>query len=356
MRVQGYAVKNPSSPLEPYAFERREPRSTDVQIEIHHCGICHSDIHVARDDWGVTQYPCVPGHEIVGRVAAVGAEVKRHRVGDLVGVGCLVGSCRTCDSCRAGLENFCEKGPIPTYSGIDTDGSVTQGGYSTAIVVNEHFVFRIPESLDPAAAAPLLCAGITTYSPLRHLQVARGDTVAILGLGGLGHMAVQFAAAMGAEVTVFSRSAQKAREAAELGADEFVDTGGPDALSAHATRFRYIIDTVSAEHDLTGATNCLKRDGTLVVLGLPPGPLAIAPMPLVFGRRRVMGSLIGGIPETQEMLDFCGAQGIACMIEQIGPGEINQAYERTLRGEVKYRFVIDCQQRPDKAEPVALTA
>jgi uncharacterized zinc-type alcohol dehydrogenase-like protein len=354
MRVNGYAATAPQAPLAPFQFERRSPGVKDVQIEIDHCGICHTDIHFARNDWGFTQYPCVPGHEIIGRVTAVGGEVTKYRVGDRVGVGCFVQSCRECGSCREGLENYCEKGVVFTYNGVDSDGSVTRGGYSTDIVVDEHFVFSIPDTLDPAAAAPLLCAGITTYSPLRTVQLSRGDSIAVMGLGGLGHMAVQFAAAMGAEVTVLSRSAEKARDAAKLGAHDFVNTRAEGALDRHAGRFRYIIDTVAVEHDITSPLAALQRDGTLVMLGVSAAPLAVGVFPLVFGRRRLMGSLVGGVPETQEMLDFCGANGIACEIERIGPADINGAFERTLRGDVKYRFVIDCQQMRQPVQEVRL--
>lgn len=352
--THGYATRAPDARLEPFEFERRALRPRDVQIEIDHCGICHTDIHFARNDWGFTQYPCVPGHEIVGRVTAVGPEVKKHQVGDLVGVGCFVDSCGTCESCRQGKENHCEAGVLYTYSWIDSDGSVTMGGYSTDIVVDEHFVFRIPPGLDAAAAAPLLCAGITTYSPLRHLQVGEGDSIAILGLGGLGHMAVQFAAAMGAEVTVLSRSPEKATDAARLGAHDLVDTREADSLARHAGRFRYIIDTLAVGHDLGSALACLKPGGTLVMLGAAPTPLSLATVPLVFGRRGVIGSLVGGVPETQEMLDFCGARGIVSEIEPIAPTDINDAFERVLSGDVKYRFVIDCQQMRMGAEPVPL--
>lgn len=354
MKAHGFAARDPLARLQPFEFERRSPRPKDLQIEIAHCGICHTDIHMARNDWGISQYPCVPGHEIIGRVTAAGTEVTKYRVGDLVGVGCFVDSCGTCGSCRAGEENYCEAGVLFTYCGVDPEGAITYGGYSTGIVVDERFVFRIPDNLNPAAAAPLLCAGITTYSPLRHIQLAPGDTIAIMGLGGLGHMAVQFAAAMGAEVTVLSRSPRKAEDAATFGAHDFVDTRQQDSLSKHAGRFRYIVDTIAVEHDLNGALGCLQRDGTLVMLGVSATPLALATLPLVFGRRRVMGSLVGGVPETQEMLDFCGAKGIECAIEEIGPSAINDAYERTLRGDVKYRFVIDCQEMRPKAQPVPL--
>lgn len=349
MRVDGYAAHDAQSPLKPFQFERRSLRPNDVQIQIDYCGICHTDLHFSRDEWGITQYPCVPGHEIIGRVTGVGPDVKSHGVGDRVAVGCFVQSCRICSSCRDGLENYCENGVLFTYSGVEPDGSITYGGYSTGIVVDEHFVFKVPDSLDSAAAAPLLCAGITTYSPLRRIQLSRGDSIAVMGLGGLGHMAVQFAAAMGADVTVLSRSPEKAENAAKLGAHDFVNTREENALGKHAGRFRYIIDTIAVEHDLMSPLNALQRDGTLVMLGVSAAPLSLNVFPLVFARRGVMGSLVGGIPETQEMLDFCGARGIACQIEKIAPTDINTAFERMLRGDVRYRFVIDCQQMRQEA-------
>lgn len=345
MKVSGYAATAPDAPLSPIQFDRRDPGPSDVQIVIDYCGICHSDIHVALNEWGRTKYPCVPGHEIVGRVTAVGASVTRHRVGDRVGVGCFIGSCRSCPSCRSGMENLCEAGALPTYAGVEADGmTVTRGGYSTGIVVDEHFVFSIPETLDPASAAPLLCAGITTYSPLRHLGVAAGDRVAVMGLGGLGHVAVQIAASMGAEVTVLSRSPGKKEDASELGAANFVITPEEGSLRPYSNYFHFIIDTVAAEHDINKPLSCLRRDGTLVMLGLPPEPLSVSAFPLIAGRRKLTGSLVGGVPETQEMLHYCAEKGIECEIEMISPERINEAYERTLRGDVKYRFVIDCQQ------------
>ena len=345
MKVRGYAAQTAESPLAPWEFDRRSPGDTDVRIRIAHCGICHSDIHFARNEWQFTTYPCVPGHEIIGRVEEVGRGVTRYREGDLVGVGCFVDSCRSCASCKEGLENYCESGVRMTYGSMEADGTTpTYGGYATQIVVDEAFVLKIPENLDPAAAAPLLCAGITTYSPLRHVGVSRGDRVAVIGLGGLGHMAVKLAASFGAEVTVLSRSPSKADDARRLGADAFVLTSGEDALEPHAGRFDVIVDTVSASHDINGPLNCLRRDGTLILLGGSPDPIPLAAFPLLFGRRRVMGSLVGGLPETQEMLDHCGAHGITCDIEQVTPDQINTAYARTLSGDVRYRFVIDCSR------------
>jgi uncharacterized zinc-type alcohol dehydrogenase-like protein len=345
MKVRGYAAPSATSPLAPWEFERRSPGQKDVRIQIEHCGICHSDIHFARNEWQFTSYPCVPGHEIVGRVVEVGSGVARHRVGDVVGVGCFVDSCRTCASCKDGLENYCETGHRMTYGSFEADGKTpTYGGYSTQIVVAEDFVLKIPASLDPAGAAPLLCAGITTYSPLRHVGVTKGTRVAVLGLGGLGHMGVKLAASFGAEVTVLSHSAAKAADAKRLGAHDFVLTSEADALGAQAGRFDVILDTVSAEHDLNGYFNCLKRDGTLIMVGASPVPFPVAVFPLIFGRRSLMGSLVGGLPQTQEMLDHCGKHGITSDIERIAPAQINEAYDRAVRGAVKYRFVIDCTQ------------
>jgi len=345
MKVRGYAAQTADSPLTPWEFERRSPGAKDVRIQIEHCGICHSDIHFARNEWQFTRYPCVPGHEIVGRVVEIGGGVTRHRVGDLVGVGCFVDSCRTCASCQEGLQNYCETGHRMTYGSFEADGKTpTYGGYSTQIVVAEDFVLKIPASLDPAGAAPLLCAGITTYSPLRHVGVGKGTRVAVLGLGGLGHMGVKLAASFGAEVSVLSHSPAKKADAQRLGAHDFVLTNGKDALAAQAGRFDVILDTVSAEHDLNGYLNCLKRDGTLIMVGASPVPFPVAVFPLIFGRRRLMGSLVGGLPETQEMLDHCGKHGITSDIERIAPTQINEAYDRAVKGAVKYRFVIDCTQ------------
>jgi len=343
MKVRGYAAQTATSPLAPWEFERRTPGDRDVRINIEHCGICHSDIHFARNEWHFTTYPCVPGHEIVGRVVEVGPSVTRYRVGDLVGVGCFVDSDRTCSSCREGLENYCESGPRMTYGSFEADGvTPTYGGYSTQIVVDEHFVLEIPASLDPAAVAPLLCAGITTYAPLRHAGVTKGSRVAVMGLGGLGHMGVKLAASFGADVTVLSHSPSKKADALRLGAHDFVVTSGEQALPPLAGRFDVVLDTVSAVHDVNGPMTCLKRDGTLLLVGAAAEPLAVETFPLIMGRRRIMGSLVGGLAETQEMLDHCGTHGIASDIERIAPTQINEAYDRAVRGDVKYRFVIDC--------------
>lgn len=345
MKVRAYAAASADSPLAPWEFERRSPGQKDVRIQIEYCGICHSDIHFARNEWQFTSYPCVPGHEIVGRVVEAGSGVTRHREGDRVGVGCFVDSCRACVSCKEGLENYCESGPRMTYGSMEADGKTpTYGGYSTQIVVPEDFVVKIPANLDPAGAAPLLCAGITTYSPLRHLGVSTGTRVAVLGVGGLGHMGVKLAASFGAEVTVLSHSPSKAADAQRLGAHEFVLTSGPDALAKHAGRFDVILDTVSAEHDVNAYLNCLRRDGTLMMVGASPTQFPVAAFTLIFGRRRFMGSLVGGLPETQEMLDHCGKHGITSDIEMIAPEQINEAYDRAVRGAVKFRFVIDCSK------------
>jgi uncharacterized zinc-type alcohol dehydrogenase-like protein len=343
MKVRGYAAQTATSPLAPWEFERRAPGDRDVRIEIEHCGICHSDIHFARNEWQFTTYPCVPGHEIVGRVVEVGPGVSRYRPGDVVGVGCFVDSDRTCNSCKEGLENYCESGVRMTYGSFEADGTTpTYGGYSTQIVVDEHFVLKIPASLDPAGAAPLLCAGITTYAPLRYAGVTAGMRVAVMGLGGLGHMGVKLAASFGAEVTVLSQSPSKKADAMRLGAHDFVLTSGTDALAPLAGRFDAILDTISAVHDVNGPLTCLKRDGTLLLVGAAAEPLPVATFPLIMGRRRIMGSLVGGLPETQEMLDHCGTHGITSDIERIDPTQINEAYDRAVRGDVKYRFVIDC--------------
>jgi uncharacterized zinc-type alcohol dehydrogenase-like protein len=345
MLTRGYAAQSAEAPLAPFQFERRAPGRRDVQIAIEFCGICHSDIHFARNEWGMTTFPCLPGHEIVGRVAKVGDDVKKVKVGQRVAVGCFVSSCGTCASCKEGQENYCETGMTMTYGSPDADtGGKTQtlGGYSNQIVVTEHFVLNVPANLDPAGAAPLLCAGITTYSPLRHVGVGKGSRVAVMGLGGLGHMAVKLAASFGAEVTMLSRSPGKKADAQRLGAHDFVLTSGENALAPLANRYDAIIDTISAKHDINGPLGCLKRDGTLILVGASPQTLDLSPFALIFGRRKVMGSLVGGIPETQEMLDHCGKHGITSDIELTTPGEINKAFERTVKGDVKYRFVIDC--------------
>lgn len=340
--TKAFSTPAAESPLGPATIERRKPTPTDVQVEIIYCGVCHSDLHFARNEWGFTQYPAVPGHEIVGRVTAVGGGVKKFKVGDTVGVGCLVDSCRTCPSCRDGLEQYCETGFVMTYGSMDPHlGGPTFGGYSQSIVVTEDFVLRIPSNLDLAAAAPLLCAGITTYSPLRHWKVGAGQRVGIVGLGGLGHMALKFAHAFGAEVVLFTTSPDKAEDAKRLGAHEVVISKDEKQMAAQAGRFDFILDAVSAQHDINAYLNVLKRDGQLVLVGAPEKPLAVAAMPLIFGRRSFSGSLIGGLPQTQEMLDFCGEHNITCDIEMIRMDQINEAYERMLKSDVKYRFVID---------------
>ena len=339
----GYAASSATSPFAPFRFERRQPGPRDVQIEIQYCGVCHSDLHTARGEWGGTVYPVVPGHEIVGRVTAVGGEVKRFKVGDIAGVGCLVDSCRTCASCRKNLEQYCDVGFTGTYNSPDPHtGGITYGGYSNRIVVDQHFVLRIPTSLDPAAAAPLLCAGITTYSPLRHWGVEAGQKVGIVGLGGLGHMGVKLARAFGAEVVLFTTSAGKIEDGKRLGAHEVVISRDPAAMAKQANSFDFILNTVAASHNLDPFITALKRDGTLCLVGAPEHP---HPSPgvtgLIFRRRQLVGSLIGGIEETQEMLDFCGEHGIACDIEMIPMQDIDRAYDRMLKSDVKYRFVID---------------
>jgi alcohol dehydrogenase (NADP+) len=340
--TRGYAATTADTPLAPFAFDRRVPGDRDVHITIDFCGICHSDIHSAKNEWGMTTYPFVPGHEIIGRVVKIGKDVKNVREGQRVGVGCFVNSCRKCGSCKSGRENYCENGMIMTYGSVEPDGTPTRGGYSRDIVVDEHFVLTIPEGLDPAGAAPLLCAGITTYSPLRQVGVTKGSRVAVMGLGGLGHMGVKLAASLGAEVTVFSRSPEKEADAKRLGANEFVLTTRPGALDAVAGRYDAVLDTVSAKHDLTPVLNALKAHGSLILVGASPEPLEFSALPLIFANRRIVGSLVGGIPETQELLEHCGKHGITSDVELITPDQINAAFERTLRGDVKYRFVIDC--------------
>jgi uncharacterized zinc-type alcohol dehydrogenase-like protein len=349
IRTIGYAAQGATAPLEPFRFERREPGTKDVQIEILHCGVCHSDLHTARNEWKGTTYPVVPGHEIVGRVTKVGGGVKGFRAGDLAAVGCMVDSCRTCPDCREGLEQYCRNEIIFTYNSPDRiSGGMTYGGYSGLIVVDEAFVLRVPPNLDLPAVAPLLCAGITTYSPLRHWKVGKGDTVGVVGLGGLGHMGVKIARALGANVTMFTTSPGKAADAVRLGADEVVISKDPAAMGKQANRFDFLLNTVAAPHDLDAFLNLLKRDGTMCVVGVPSLP---HPSPnvgnFIFRRRRLAGSLIGGIRETQEMLDFCGEHGIVSDIERIPIRKINEAYERMLRSDVKYRFVIDMASLPE---------
>jgi uncharacterized zinc-type alcohol dehydrogenase-like protein len=345
MPARGYAAQAADAPLAPFTFTRRAVGPRDVQVAIDFCGICHSDIHFARNEWGFTAYPCVPGHEIIGRVVSTGPEVTRLKPGQRVGVGCFVNSCRKCGRCRSGFENYCENGVTMTYGSMEADGvTPTLGGYATQIVVDDHFVFTLPDGLDPAASAPLLCAGITTYTPLRDAGITEGSRVAVMGLGGLGHMGVKLAASFGAEVTVFSRSPEKEADARKLGAHEFVLTSRPGAFDALAGRYDGILDTISAKHDLTPAVTCLKAGGTLMLVGAAAEPLEFSPLPLLFAGRRITGSLVGGVPDTQALLDHCGRHGITSDIELIAPSQINEAYERTLKGDVKYRFVIDCSK------------
>lgn len=343
--TKAYAAASATSPLASAAIPRRDPTPHDVQLEILYCGVCHSDLHTARDEWHSvwpTVYPVVPGHEIVGRVTQVGAAVTHYKVGDLAAVGCLVASDGDCPQCRAGLEQFCPNLTL-TYNGPDKHGTapVTYGGYSTSIVVNEHFVLRVPANLDPAGAAPLLCAGITTYSPMRRWCVEKGTKVGVVGLGGLGHMAVKFAHAFGAHVVVFTTSPGKQEDARRLGADEVVLSRDANQMARHAGSFDFIIDTVSAHHDIDAYIQQLARDGNLTLVGAPSQPLAVSAFGLILARRSLSGSPIGGLAETQEMLDFCGKHNITSDVEVIPMQQVNEAYERLLRADVKYRFCID---------------
>jgi uncharacterized zinc-type alcohol dehydrogenase-like protein len=343
--ARAYAAVSPAGAMQPFSIERRAVGPTDVRIQILFCGVCHSDLHQVRNEWQgtiPTRYPCVPGHEIVGRVTAVGNEVTRFQEGDYAGVGCLVGSCGTCTSCRSGLENYCEQIPTFTYNSLDAaTGTVTYGGYSESIVVNEKFTLRISDKLDLAAVAPLLCAGITTYSPLRHWKVGKGQKVGIVGLGGLGHMGVKFAHAFGAHVVLFTTSEGKREDARRLGADEVVVSRNLDEMMKHMNSFDFILDTVSAPHDINAYIALLNLNGTLTMVGAPEQPLPTSVINLLFKRRSFSGSIIGGLQETQEMLDFCAEHGITADIERITIQQIDQAFERLQRGEVKYRFVID---------------
>jgi len=339
----GYAAHGATTPLEFHSFNRREPLATDVEIDILYCGVCHSDLHTARSEWPGTVYPVIPGHEIVGRVSRVGGMVKSFAAGDLAAVGCMVDSCGTCPDCHEGLEQYCQRGAVLTYNSPDKHtGGVTYGGYSKRIVVDERFVLRVPRTLSLPGVAPLLCAGITTYSPLRHWGVRRGKKAGIVGLGGLGHMGLKFADAFGAHVVLFTSSPGKEPDARRLGADDVVISGDVDAMKRHAGSFDFILDTVSVPHDLDALTALLRRDGTLCLVGAPSQP---HPSPAVFNlvlkRRQIAGSLIGGIRETQEMLDFCAEHGITSDVELIRMQDINVAYERMLKSDVKYRFVID---------------
>lgn len=342
LNVLGWAAQSAKAPMAPWRFERRDPRPDDVVIEILYCGVCHSDLHNVQNDWGFSTYPLVPGHEIIGRVSAVGNEVKKFRVGDRVGVGCMVDSCFSCDPCDDGEEQYCPH-CVYTYGHVDRrDGMTTYGGYSQSIVVTERFVLKVPETIDPAGAAPLLCAGITTWSPLRHWNVGKGSKVAVVGLGGLGHMGLKLAKALGAEVTLFSRSPGKDADARRLGADRVVISTDADQMAAVADTFDLIIDTVPYVHDVNPYIPTLVTDGTLVLVGyLGPLEPALNTVPMVMRRKAVAGSLIGGIRDTQEMLDFCGLHGIGADVEVIRMQEIDAAFDRLRRADVKYRFVID---------------
>jgi uncharacterized zinc-type alcohol dehydrogenase-like protein len=342
IKTEGYAARSAGGPLAPFAFERREVGARDVLIEIQYCGVCHSDIHQARDEWGGSVFPMVPGHEIVGRVSRVGPEVTKFGEGDIAGVGCFVDSCRVCDNCREGFEQYCENHLVSTYNGTEKDEKTpTYGGYSTQIVVDEAYALRVPGGLPPANVAPLLCAGITTYSPLRRFHVGPGSRAGVVGLGGLGHMGVKLAASLGAEVTVFSTSATKERDALSLGAHKFVVTRQPQNLEALAGRYDFILDTVSAPHDLNAYLNLLRREGVMVLAGAPEKPAALEAFSLITNGRVLAGSMIGGIRETQEMLDYCAEKNISSDVEVIPIGRIEEAYDRTVRGDVRYRFVID---------------
>ncbi|WP_066908535.1 NAD(P)-dependent alcohol dehydrogenase [Millisia brevis] len=336
-----YAAHAAKAPLERTEISRRDPGPTDVAIDIDYSGICHSDIHTVRDEWGAATYPVVPGHEIIGTVTAVGGDVTRFAPGDRVGVGVIVESCRACESCLAGEENYCARGPVGTYGGLLASGEFTQGGYATSIVTDDHFVYRIPGALDPAAAAPLLCAGITTYSPLRHWEAGPGTRVAIIGLGGLGHLGVKFAAALGAEVTVLSQSLSKRDAGLAMGASDYFATSDRETFRKNRRRFDLVINTVSANLDLNDYLRMVAKDGTFVEVGLPEHPLSVTGQSLVNGRVSLSGSMIGGVPETQQMLDFAGEHGITADIELIPASEINTAFDRVVASDVRFRFVID---------------
>jgi len=342
MPTKAYAAQSATAPLAPHAIERRAPLPTDVEIDILYCGVCHSDLHMARNEWGGAVYPVVPGHEILGRVTRVGAKVSRFKVGDLAAVGCMVDSCRTCPNCKSGMEQFCASGATFTYNAPDKHtGGMTYGGYSERVVCDEAFTLKVPTNLDPAKAAPLLCAGITTWSPLKRHGAGPGRKVGIVGLGGLGHMGVKFARALGSHTVVFTTSPGKAQEAARLGAHEVVLSTDPAAMAKHAGSLDLIVDTVSAPHPLDPYLALLKLDATMVLVGAPPTPQQVSSFSLFMPRRNLTGSLIGGVAETQEMLDFCGAHNITCDIELIRMQQINEAWERMLKNDVKYRFVID---------------
>ena len=342
MIVRGLAALSKNAPLTPYSFTRRELLPNDVAIDIKYAGICHSDIHQVREEWGGARFPMVPGHEIAGVVSAIGSSVSKFAVGDLIGVGVFIDSCRDCSSCNQGLEQYCEKGMTPTYNGVERDGvTPTMGGYCDGYVINENYAVKIPAGLDLAAVAPLLCAGITLYSPLKHWKAGPGKKVAVMGLGGLGHMGVKFAHALGAEVTVLSHSPRKEADARQLGADHFVVTSDPAQMKLNKRKFDLILNTVSAEHDINDYLSLLTTDGTLVVIGLPGVPFAVNADSLLSGRRSMAGSMIGGISELQEMLNFCGEKNIVSEIELVSADYVNTAYERTVKSDVRFRFVID---------------
>jgi alcohol dehydrogenase (NADP+) len=341
-QVKAFGTEAATAPLQEVNIQRRKAKPHDVEIEILYCGVCHSDLHTVRNEWHGTIYPCVPGHEIVGRVVSVGGHVNKFKVGDLAAVGCMVDSCRECDYCKEGLEQYCENGNTGTYNSPDAHlGTHTFGGYSESIVVDEAFVLCVPENLDPAATAPLLCAGITTYSPLKHWNVGPGKKVGIVGIGGLGHMGVKLAKAMGAEVVVFTTSPSKFEDARRLGADDVVLSKDPEQMQRYAGKLHFVLDAVSAQHDINAYLALLRVDGSLALVGAPENPLPVAAFSLIPSRRSFAGSMIGGIAETQEMLDFCGKHNIVSDIEMINVQQINEAYERLLKGDVKYRFVID---------------
>jgi len=339
--VNAYAAQSATSPIAPFNIQRREVGPHDVQIEILYCGVCHSDIHQARNEWGGSIFPMVPGHEIVGRIINIGKEVTNFTIGELAGVGCFVDSCRTCPSCLAHEEQYCETGMTGTYNGKDKQGNPTYGGYSTQIVVDEKYTLHVSEKLALKGVAPLLCAGITTYSPLRHWKIGKGHKVAVMGLGGLGHMGVKFAVSFGAEVTVLSTSKSKEQDALKLGAHHFAVTSDPETMKGLQGHFDFILNTVSAQHDYNQFLQLLSLNGTMVVVGVPPQPSVVAAFSLIGRRRSLAGSLIGGIKETQEMLDYCAAHNIVSDVEVIAASEINTAYERMIKGDVRYRFVID---------------
>ncbi|HEY3762949.1 MAG TPA: NAD(P)-dependent alcohol dehydrogenase [Verrucomicrobiae bacterium] len=341
-QIKAYAALNDSTPVVPFTFQHRDPDPNEIEIQILYCGVCHTDVHHARNEWHGTTYPCVPGHEIVGRVTRTGSRAKKFKEGDLAAVGCMVDSCHKCGTCKAGLEHLCEAGPTFTYNSPDKKhGGITYGGYAEAIVLDEAFALRVPKSLDPAASAPLLCAGITTYSPLRRWKIGKGQKVGVVGLGGLGHMAMKLANVLGANVVLFTTSPGKANDAIRLGAKEVVVSRNEAEMKKQLNSFDFIIDTVAAQHDINAYLALLKHDATLVLVGAPAQPLPVAASNLIAKRRQFAGSLIGGIAETQEMLDFCAAHNIVSDIELIPIQKINEAYERLVKGDVKYRFVID---------------